>query len=70
MAYKDANWHDVWGFIVEYNIDRNMDSATVAALCHYVRHNPVTIREIAIMLSVYALMSVDEVTRRMLALAA
>ena len=63
------NWAYVYMFLRDYDMIDQMDASTLAALRRYICLNPVSVREVAVMLSVYSVMSVDMIAKRLIALA-
>ena len=63
------NWVYVYMFLKDYDVIDSIDPHTLAALRRYICLNPVSVREVAVMLSVYSVMSVDMIAKRLIALA-
>ena len=63
------NWVYVYMFLRDYDMIDSIDQHTLAALRRYICLNPVSVREVAVMLSVYSVMSVDMIAKRLIALA-
>lgn len=63
------NWAYVYMFLRDYDMIDSIDASTLAALRRYTCLNPVSVREVAVMLSVYSVMSVDMIAKRLIALA-
>lgn len=63
------NWAYVYMFMKDYDMTDSIDASTLAALRRYICLNPVSVREVAVMLSVYSVMSVDMIAKRLIALA-
>lgn len=64
------NWAYVYMFLKDYDMINSIDSHTLTALRRYICLNPVSVREVAVMLSVYSVMSVDMIAKRLIAIAA
>ena len=64
------NWCYVYMFLKDYDMIDNIDPHALAALRRYICLNPVSVREVAVMLSVYSAMSVGMIAKRLLAIAA
>lgn len=63
------NWVYVYMFLKDYDVIDSIDPHTLTALRRYICLNPVSVREVAVMLSVYSVMSVDMIAKRLIALA-
>ena len=64
------NWAYVYMFLRDYDMIDSIDASTLSALRRYICLNPVSVREVAVMLSVYSVMSVDMIAKRLIAIAA
>lgn len=64
------NWCYVYMFLKDYDMIDSIDPHTLAALRRYICLNPVSVREVAVMLSVYSAMSVGMIAKRLIAIAA
>lgn len=64
------NWCYVYMFLKDYDMIDSIDPNALAALRRYICLNPVSVREVAVMLSVYSAMSVGMIAKRLIAIAA
>lgn len=67
---KSISWMPVYMYLYDHGVISAMGRSTMYALKQYILMNSVTVREVAIMISVYmAGMSVDSIAHGLLAIA-